>query len=102
MVTTWKQGCGLDIGGGDAGARGMSISSGSSGASGKGASYSSSDASAMAHSTGSSGAGSGSIRLASNSPIAEFCVSVAEFCVSVGAQATPPRRTQLGFCRRRP
>ena len=65
----------LDIGGADAGAGGMSISSGSSGASGMDTSSSSSDASAMAQSTGSAGAGSGTISLANNAPVA--CSSLA-------------------------
>ena len=64
-----------DIGGADAGAGGMSIGSGSSGASGMGASSSSSYASAMAQSTGSSGAGSGSICLANNAPVARSSVA---------------------------
>ena len=60
------------IRGAEAGAGSMSFSSGSggAGASGMGASSSSSDASAMAHSTGSSGASSGSICLATRSPLA--------------------------------
>ena len=94
----------LDIGGADAGAGGMSISSGSSGASGMGASSSSSDASAMAQPTGSSGAGSGSICLANNAPVA--CSSLATSTASrknqrrCGRASDANQPSTPGLCRR--